>query len=69
MIANVVARMRDNRRELVRFCKFAIVGAVGTAVDFGVLILLIELAGFDKLWANTCSFTAAVVSNFTWNRL
>jgi len=22
-----------------------------------------------KVWANTCSFSAAVLSNFTWNRL
>ena len=69
MIANVVALARDKRRELVRFIKFAIVGVVGTVVDFGVLNLLIQLADFEKVWANTCSFTAAVISNFTWNRL
>jgi len=38
-------------------------------VDFCVLNLLIQLAGLTKFWANTCSFTAAVISNFTWNRL
>lgn len=69
MIANLTTRVRDNRQELARFIKFAIVGTIGTVVDFGVLNLLIQLAGFDKFWANTCSFSAAVVSNFTWNRL
>lgn len=69
MIVNVRALAQNNRKEVVRFIKFAIVGTVGTAVDFGVLNLLIQLAGFAKFWANTCSFTAAVVSNFTWNRL
>ena len=60
---------RDNRKELTRFIKFAIVGTIGTVVDFGVLNLLIQWAGLGKFWANTCSFTAAVISNFTWNRL
>ena len=69
MIANIMTLARDKRKELTRFCKFAIVGAIGTVVDFGVLNLLIQLAGLNKFWANTCSFTAAVVSNFTWNRL
>jgi putative flippase GtrA len=69
LIANVLTLARNNRKEVVRFIKFAIVGAVGTVVDFGVLNLLIQLAGVPKFWANTCSFTAAVISNFTWNRL
>lgn len=69
MIANVITHARNNRKELTRFVKFAIVGAIGTVVDFSVLNLLIQLAGFEKFWANTCSFTAAVLSNFTWNRL
>jgi putative flippase GtrA len=69
LIANLTTRVRDNRQELGRFIKFAIVGTIGTVVDFGVLNLLIQVAGFDKFWANTCSFSAAVVSNFTWNRL
>ncbi len=58
-----------NRRELARFGKFATVGAIGTVVDFGLLNLLILGFGFTKFWANTCSFSAAVVSNFVWNRL
>lgn len=69
MIVNVIALAQNKRRELARFVKFAIVGAIGTVVDFGVLNLLIQLAHLDKFWANTCSFTAAVISNFTWNRL
>jgi len=58
-----------NQREVVRFLKFATVGAIGTVVDFAVLNLLILVFGFSKFWANTCSFSAAVVSNFIWNRL
>lgn len=69
MMANVMALAKDKRKELTRFVKFAIVGVIGTVVDFGVLNLLIQLANFEKFWANTYSFTAAVISNFTWNRL
>jgi putative flippase GtrA len=72
-------------RELVRFVKFAIVGIIGSVVDFTVLNLCkraFEVLGVGVGWnvalephqiqlalANTISFSAAVVSNFTWNRL
>jgi putative flippase GtrA len=60
---------RANRKEIGRFIKFSIVGALGAAIDFGVLNLLVQLAGFPKVLAKACSFTAAVISNFVWNRL
>jgi len=69
MLAKATTLLQDNRKELTRFFKFAVVGTIGALVDFGTLNLLIQLAGFDKFWANTCSFTVAVISNFTWNRL
>jgi len=68
-LTQLLALARNNTKELIRFLKFATVGAIGTVVDFSVLNLLIQLAGLEKAWANTCSFTAAVISNFTWNRL
>lgn len=58
-----------NSRELKRFIKFAIVGTSGAVVDFGVLNLLHLVFGVSKFWANACSFTLAVINNFTWNRL
>jgi len=69
MIAKVSALTQDNRKEIVRFLKFAVVGTLGAVIDFGTLNLLIQFAGFPKVLANTCSFTAAVISNFVWNRL
>ncbi len=66
----MIARLtRINQKEIVRFLKFAAVGTLGAVIDFGLLNLLVQLAGFPKLLANTCSFTAAVISNFIWNRL
>ena len=55
-------------KELVRFIKFAIVGTIGAVVDFGTLYLLHAVLGLNIALANTCSFTAAVISNFIWNR-
>jgi putative flippase GtrA len=56
-------------RELERFIKFAVVGTVGAVVDFGILNLMHKGFGWSLLAANSLSFTCAVLSNFTWNRL
>jgi putative flippase GtrA len=57
-----------HRREVKRFIKFGMVGTLGAVIDFAVLNLLILGFGWAKEAANLVSFTAAVVSNFTWNR-
>ncbi len=68
-IGTIRAFAKDNRVEFVRFIKFSIVGTIGAIVDFGLLNLGIQVFGLAKWLANTFSFSAAVVSNFTWNRL
>lgn len=60
---------RLRTRELVRFVKFATVGAFGMVVDLSILNVLHGLLGLHLLVANSISFSTAVVSNFTWNRL
>jgi putative flippase GtrA len=55
-------------KELTRFARFLTVGAVGTALDFTILTLL-KLAGLPTLIANSLSFTAGLLNNFTFNRL
>lgn len=57
-----------NRKERSRFLRFAVVGAIGAIVDFGVMNLLTGLLGAPLVLAGTISFIAAIVSNFTWNR-
>ena len=52
----------------MRFTRFLTVGAVGTFLDFCLLSLL-KFLGFPTLFANSLSFTAGVINNFTWNRL
>ncbi len=58
----------SNSKERNRFYKFALVGALGAAIDFGVMNLLSHLTNMSLVYAGTISFTCAVFSNFTWNR-
>jgi len=58
-----------NPKERTRFVRFAIVGAIGSVVDFGVMNLLATLAHMRLVPAGTISFICAVFSNFLWNRL
>lgn len=69
LFTNVRQIARSNRKEVKRFVKFAIVGAAGSVTDFAVLNVLIQLAGLSLALANTFSFIAAVMQNFTLNRL
>lgn len=58
-----------NPVERTRFIKFALVGALGAVIDFGVMNLLVWLAKATLVVAGSISFVCAVLSNFTWNRL
>jgi len=69
MTARVRIWITDNRVEVERFFKFAVVGTIGAVVDFGILYLLHAVLGWPLALSNTISFTCAVLSNFTWNRL
>jgi putative flippase GtrA len=85
VVGTACRRLAAKPKELERFCKFAVVGAIGAVVDFVVLNImkvLFEQVGLGVGWnpewnvdviqlvaANTISFSAAVLSNFTWNRL
>ncbi len=57
-----------NARERNRFFRFAIVGAFGSLVDFGVMNLLVNFLHASLVLAGTISFISAILSNFTWNR-
>ena len=59
----------SNQRERTRFLRFAVVGIIGAVIDFGVMNLLVNLFDAPLVLAGTISFIAAILSNFTWNRL
>lgn len=56
------------RREFVRFFKYAVVGTIGSVVDFGAFNLLRGPLGLPSVLAQALSFSAALTSNFFWNR-
>ncbi len=62
-------RLRQAHPELRRFIKFATVGTVGALVDFMVLTVLVLGFHVTDYIANLFSVSAAIISNFTWNRL
>lgn len=68
LFVRFAARFGMNPKEAERFIKFLIVGTIGFVVDFGTLTLLKETTALPTAVANTISFTAAVISNFTLNR-
>ncbi|HVP21280.1 MAG TPA: GtrA family protein [Anaerolineaceae bacterium] len=61
--------MISNKKEVNRFIRFAVVGTIGAVIDFGIFNLLIQVFNFVALSAQVISFSVAVISNFTWNRL
>jgi putative flippase GtrA len=56
-------------RERTRFLRFAVVGLFGAVVDFSTFNFLNSLLHVPGIWAQAVSFTVAVCSNFTWNRV
>ena len=76
IILTVAGRFGEKSKEVERFLKFSVVGTFGAMVDFGTLNLL-QLTllapvephqGLKVGFASACAFTAAVLSNFIWNR-
>jgi len=55
-------------KERNRFFKFAVVGAIGSVVDIGIMNFLTRLFHFPLVIAGSISFICAVVSNFIGNR-
>lgn len=76
MILAIASRFGSKAKEVERFLKFAIVGVIGAIIDFGVLNLLqstiLPPSGANETLyvrlATGTAFTAAVCSNFIWNR-
>jgi putative flippase GtrA len=77
IIINAVAnRFGEKSKEVERFLRFAVVGTIGAIVDFGTLIILqatilppVKDNNLNVIIATTIAFIAAIISNFTWNRL
>ncbi len=68
MISRLRTFQQEHPKEIGRFLKFSVVGAIGAIVDFSVLNFFMRVVGLVNWQANTISFSAAVFSNFMWNR-
>ena len=62
-------------RELERFLKFAVVGTIGAVIDLGLTNILLRFVFHVQpgdvvpaVISSALGFTAAVISNFIWNR-
>lgn len=58
-----------NTKEVGRFIRFALVGASGTILDFVLLILFKEWLKLPLLLANSLSYSAGIINNYSLNRL
>lgn len=59
----------NDSKERLKFIRFAVVGAIGSVIDFGVFNLLSSWLGVAAVISSVISFTLAVINNFIWNRL
>lgn len=57
------------KQDLKQFLKFCVVGTVGTAIDFGLLYILVEFSNIWYLLAATISFIVAVINNYIFNKI
>lgn len=52
----------------LQFARFCAVGAIGFAVDAGVLLIVLRVLGADPIWGRLVSFSVAVLTTFEFNR-
>jgi putative flippase GtrA len=83
MIGYVANFYQSHPKEFNKFIKFSLVGVLGTVIDFTLFNLLLYVLSHVLGWsllaqfglngnllvANTISFGAGVLNNYTWNRL
>ena len=79
-ILAIASRFGDKSKEVERFLKFLVVGVIGFIVDFGTVTILQatilpptnktgDRVILNVVLATSIAFIAALISNFTWNRI
>lgn len=57
------------QRDGKTFLKYAVVGVSGTIIDVAGFTALISLTSLNRFVAASMSFVAAVINNYSWNRI
>jgi putative flippase GtrA len=57
-----------SKKERARFYKFAVVGVIGSVIDFGIFNLFTIVFHVSSIASSTVSFALAVINNFVLNR-
>lgn len=64
MASREQAGPRAGRGEAARFCRFALVGLASLAVEYSLLLLLVEAWHVDYMLGTTAAFIASVAVNY-----
>jgi len=54
---------------IIQFLKFAIVGAIGTLVNLGLLYIFTEIFNFYYIISEIIAFTVSVINNYLLNKI
>lgn len=54
----------DLKSLIEQFLKFGVVGAAAFVIDYGILMLLSQVVGWDPVLSSAISFTVSVVFNY-----
>lgn len=52
------------KKLIAQMMKFGVVGIIAFVIDYGLMVLLTELVGFNYLVSATISFTVSVIFNY-----
>lgn len=63
----MVATLPDARTHLARFVRFAIVGAIATAMQYAILVLLVRGFAVAPTAASSAGFALAAAANYLLN--
>ena len=53
---------------LAQFSRFLVIGGLATAIQYGVLIALVQLLDFDPVIASATGFVISALANYALNR-
>ena len=58
---------RIDKKGVIRFIKFGIVGTSGIVVNMGILWFLTEMMGLHYLMSSVAAILLSILNNFFWN--